>query len=348
MRALSLAIILAFPLFLGAACTPGRSNLAASDGGVWVSASDGEAWEQRSTIYKDRVSEKTISEVNIARFVFSPADPRKLFAISEKSGLWFSWNQGHFWDLVLPNTGVADIAIHPENPSRIYAAVGATVALSTDEGVTWKSVYTSDNPGILITSVALRPGRTATVYAATSIGDLLVSDDSGISWRVHASLGTGTTLTRMQFHPQRDQTMYALVSGRGLARSEDAGEHWSYFEEEFKPFAGANDPRGYALVPSGIVYASRYGLLRSLNHGEDWTSLPLISGPRDANIYSVAVNQENPLEIFYGTTSTLYHSLDGGFNWIPRPLPTTRTATELALYPGNSDMLFMGAGLSRR
>ena len=343
-----LAIVLAFSLFLGAACTPGGANFSLSDGGAWVSASGGATWEQRSTIYEDRISKKTINEVNIAQFVFSPADSRKVFAISEKNGLWFSWNQGYFWDLILPNTGVVDIAIHPENPNRIYAAVGAAVAVSSDEGVSWKSLYTSDNPSILITSIAVNPAHPATVYVATNVGDLLISDDFGVSWRVLASLGADVVLTRMQFHPQRNQTMYALAAGHGLARSQDAGEHWSYFEEEFESFVGASDPRDYVLIPSGIVYASRYGILRSLNQGQDWTSLPLISGPRDANIYSIEVNPENPLEVFYGTTSTLYHSLDGGFNWIPRALPTTRTAQALALYPDNPGVLFMGVGINKR
>ena len=334
---------------LGAACTPARSNLEA-DGGVWVSTDRGETFEQRSTIYEDRVSKKTIGEVNVARFVFSPADSAKMFAVSERSGLWFSWNQGFFWDLILPSTDVSDLAVHPENPSRLYAAVGSAVAVSQDEGVHWKSVYTSDNPGIAITSVAVNPSAPSTVYAATSIGDVLISEDSGTSWRVHASLGGGVQLLRMQFHPNRRDTMYALAPGKGLARSMDAGKTWSYFDEVFSPYTGTNDPRDFALIPSGVVYASRYGLLRSLNHGEDWVSLPLISGspPRDANVYSVAVNPTNPLEVFYGTTSTLYHSLDGGFNWIPRPLPSTRTARALALHPANPSVLFMGLSISRR
>ncbi|MDZ4221838.1 MAG: hypothetical protein U1C18_03090, partial [Patescibacteria group bacterium] len=186
-----------------------------------------------------------------------------------------------------------------------------------------------------------------TVYAGTSVGDLLISDDNGLSWRVHAALGSGVALSNMQFHPQRSQTMYALVPGKGLARSQDSGANWSYFEEAFAEFSGANDPRDYALIPSGVIYASRYGLLRSLNHGQDWVSLPLISGPRDANIYSLAVNPGNPLEVYYGTTSTLYHSVDGGFNWIPRSLPTTRAARELVLDPTNSNVVFMGASIAR-
>ncbi|MBI2637014.1 MAG: hypothetical protein HYW81_02370, partial [Parcubacteria group bacterium] len=191
------------------------------------------------------------------------------------------------------------------------------------------------------------PSNPDTVYAATNAGDLLVSDDNGISWRVHAALGAGTVLEKMQFHPQQPRTMYALAAGKGLARSEDAGAHWAFFTDAFSSFSGADDPRDYALIPSGIVYASTHGLLRSLNQGHDWTSLPLISSHQDANLYALAVNPQNPLEIFYGTASTLYHSLDGGFNWIPRQLPTTRRASSLAFYPADLRLLFMGVSLTR-
>lgn len=346
MRKIKLVFILFGAVLLGAACTP-RNVGSEPDGGVWVTSTNGEQWEQRSTIYEDKFSKKTMAEVNVKEFVFSPADPRKMFLVSRQAGLWFSWNQGYFWDLILPNSEVADLAIHPQNPSRLYAAVGSTIALSTDEGAHWRSTYTSDSPATLITSVAVNPGTPGTVYAATNSGDLLVSEDFGVSWRVHATLGPGIVLEKMRFHPSRPNTVYALVSGKGLARSEDAGENWSFFAEAFGAYPDANDPRDYALIPAGLVYASRYGLLRSLNQGKDWTSLPLISGARDANIYALAVNPGNPLEIFYGTTSTLYHSLDGGFNWIPRPLPSTRTAAALALYPKDPKLLFLGVRFPR-
>ncbi len=346
MTKITLALVLSATALLGAACTPG-SVASEADGGVWATSSGGEQWEQRSTIYEDRVSKKAITEVNAKKFVFSPADPRKVFLVSYGSGLWFSWNQGYFWDLVLPNSAVSDLAIHPENPERLYAAVGSTVAVSTDEGAHWRSTYSSDFTSTLVTSVAVDPKSPNIVYAATNAGDLLISDDNGISWRVHAASGAGTVLEKIQFHPQRPRTMYALARGIGLARSEDAGEHWTFFTDAFSSFSGADDPRDYALIPSGIVYASKYGLLRSLNHGQDWTSLPLISSFKDANIYALAVNPQNPLEIFYGTTSTLYHSLDGGFNWIPRPLPTTRGTSSLALYPADLKLLFMGVSLTR-
>ena len=341
-KLLSIAALL---VFLGAACTPGAVQTEA-DGGVWVTQNKGETWEHRSTIFADRTSKKTIGSIDIKEIIFSSDDPDKVFAISDRAGLWVSWNKGHFWDLILSNMHITDIAIHPDNPKVIYAAIGSTIVVSGDQGIHWRSIYTSDDSSILITSIVLNPNNPNILLAATDSGDILISEDSGTFWRIYSSLGS-VVLTDMEFHPTIQKTIYALVKGKGLVRSLDEGKNWEFFDEAFTEFAGTDDGRDFVLVPSGVVYASAFGLLRSLNHGKDWLELPLISGSHNANIYSLVVDPVNPLEVTYGTRSTLYHSIDGGFNWIPRMLPTTRTATELKIHPENPDLLYLGVSLAR-
>ena len=146
----------------------------------------------------------------------------------------------------------------------------------------------------------------------------------------------------MQFHPQKPDTIYAAIENVGLIRSLDDLKTWESFEEEFAEYDSSNVYRDFVLIPSGVVYASKHGLLRSLNHGKDWASLPLISGKNDSNIYALAVNPDNPLEIYYGTKSNFYHSIDGGFNWVPRTLPTTRTTSDILINPNNTDTIYMG------
>jgi photosystem II stability/assembly factor-like uncharacterized protein len=345
MTKIKLLLVTSALVFIGAACTPGSIENNA-DGGIWVSSDAGEEWEQRVVVHVDRRNNITISNLDIKKLVFSPGDSRKIFAVTERNGLWVSWNSGHNWDIILPNSHVADIAVDPKNTLRLYAAVNGDIALSKDEGITWSSAYTSDDPSITITSLELDIKNSNTIYAATSIGELLVSENAGVSWRVLSTISEQHAILRIEFHPTLKNTMYALVSKVGLARSRNNGNAWELFTETFSDFRGADEPRDFALILSGIVYASKFGLLRSLNQGRDWTALPLISGARDANIYSLTVNDNNPLEIFYGTKSTLYRSVDGGFNWIPRQLPTTRVATELVVHPEDKATLMMG--VSRR
>jgi len=334
-------IILAIPI-LGAACTPGQVRTL-NDGGAWVTMDKGETWIQKSTIFQDRINRKGIENVNIKKILFSPGNTHKIFAITKSNGLWVSWNDAQNWDQILINSNINDIAINPNNTRILYVAIGGNIAKSEDEGIKWKAVYTSNSKSIEITSIVLNPTKSNILYAATSEGDILISENNGISWREYTKVDG--ILKNMQFHPEEPKTVYAAIEGKGLMRSTDEAKTWESFEKEFKNFEASNIYRDFVLIPSGIVYASQHGLLRSLNHGKDWVSLPLISGKKDSNIYALAVNPDNPLEIYYGTKANFYHSIDGGFNWVPRTLPSTRTASDILINPDDTDMIYMGVKL---
>lgn len=331
-------------VFLGAACTPGSLGVS-DDAGVWLSLNRGERWEQKVLVYADRAGRKTIADVDIHQLVISPQDSRKIFALSREAGLWMSWNAGNNWDLILPASAVNDLIIQPNNAKVYYVAAGSSIVKTENEGDTFKAVYTSDQKTNEVTSLALHPKNTNLLYAGTSSGEILFSENAGVSWRVVTKLSG--TIQRLAVHPNANDIMYAAVGNLGLARSADQGKNWDYFTETFKEFTGANDYRDFVLVPSGIVYASRYGLLRSLNQGRDWTSLPLLSDKGNSNIYALAVNATNPLELYYGTRSTFYRSVDGGFNWIPRALPSTRAATAILISPAGADMIYLGVSRIR-
>ena len=336
MRKIKLFILVSAIAFLGAACTPGVGGVA-GDGGVWFSLNRGERWEQKVLIHADGASRQTINSLDFHKLVFSPQDSRKIFALSAQGGLWISWNAGNNWDLIISASGVNDIAIHPTQPRTFYVAVGASIAKTESDGDVFKAVYTNDQKLNEVASLALNPANPAILYAGTKNGQVLVSENSGASWREIAKLESA--VEKLAIHPAKPDIMYAGISGRGLAQSTDKGKNWKFFE--------ASEFRDFVLIPTGIIYASRHGLLRSLNQGQDWVNLPLISDKNDSNIYSLAVNPKNPLEIFYGTRSTFYRSLDGGFNWIPRSLPTTRASLSILINPDNQDMIYLGVGRVR-
>ncbi len=344
MRKTKLLIIVLSVTLLGAACTPTSLGVS-GDAGVWFSANHGETWKQKVLIYEDRTSRSTIADVDVHKLMVSSQDRRKWFALSRQSGLWFSWNGGNNWDLLLNATAVNDLAVDPRNQRVYYAAVGPSIAKTENEGDTFRAVYTSDQKTNEISSLALSPANPEWLYAGTNGGEILLSENAGVAWRQIGKLAGRAQ--KLAVHPNDADILYAGVAGRGLAQSVNRGKDWEYFTEAFKDFSGAGDFRDFALVPTGLVYASRFGLLRSLNQGKNWVALPLISGKQDSNIYALAVNQANPLELYYGTRSTFYRSLDGGFNWIPRQLPTTRAALSILLDPNNSDAIYMGVGRIR-
>ncbi len=336
MQKIKILISCASIFFLGAACTTSAIG-SRSDGGVWLSSDKGETWSQRVNIYSDRTIQKTISNVDVKKILFSPEDSRKIFALTEKNGLWISWNSGYNWDLILQNISIYDVAISRENPRKIYAAVGGNIAVSENEGIKWRSTYISDSPSAKITSITIDNKDPSIIYASTNMGNILISEDGGIFWRVWVDFDEGFVFQDMKFHPYEEGVLYAIEQKNGLAKSKDKGRTWEFFKID-------GLPRDYNFIPTGILYATSAGLFRSLNFGAEWTSLPLISGKNESNIYSIAANPSNPMEIFYGTKNTIYYSSDGGFNWIPRKLPTTWSAIEIIFNSENPEEIYLGAG----
>lgn len=338
-----LVLFLSF-IFLGAACTPGSLGVV-NDAGVWVSADQGEHWRQKVLVYGDRTTQKTISDVDIQKIVFSPQDSRKIFGLSRQTGLWVSWNAGNNWDSILSSQPANDLAIDPINPKIYYVAIGSSIAKTENDGDSFRAIFTNDKKTIEVNALAIRPDKTNIIYAGTSSGELMYSENSGATWRILTTLEAG--IKKLAIHPENVNILYAGISGKGLAQSVDGGKNWAYFTESFKNFSGTAEFRDFVFLPKGILYASRYGLLRSLNQGKDWVSLPLLSSKDDSNIYSLAINSKNPLEIYYGTRSTFYHSIDGGFNWIPRTLPSTRAAMAISIDPNNQSTIYLGVGSLR-
>lgn len=345
MQKIKLFLIALSLTFLGAACTPGSLSPSQPDGGIWYSLDKGENWQMRGLVFADSGGKKDLSDVDIKKLVLSPQDSRKLFAVSAGSGLWISWNAGNNWDLSLSAQDVNDVALHPADKKIFYVAVGTSIAKTANEGDTYRAVYTNDQKQNLVLSLALSSANPNILYAGTSLGEVLFSENAGVAWRQVAKLGG--RVEKLAVHPGRENLLYAGVAGKGLAQSANGGKDWGFFDEAFKDYQGINNFRDFVLTPTGLVYASQFGLLRTLDQGKNWTKLPLISSDRDSNIYALALNPKNPLEVYYGTRSTFYRSIDGGFNWIPRQLPSTRAATAILVDPENTEMVYLGVSRLR-
>jgi len=335
MKKIKLSIIAISLISFGIGCT-GISSIGQSDGGFWVSEDNGATWKSRSNIYADRTSQKTISGYDIKKIIFSPSDSRKIFAITEKNGLWISWNSGYNWDMLLSSPNINDIAIEKNNPKKIYAAIGGNIVSSDDEGIKWKTIYTSDTNLDAIISLAIDPDKQNIIYASSNKGVIMISENYGVSWKIHTNLDKTIILKNIKFHDFENNSMWAYDDRQGLAKSKDKGKTWEFLE-----IKGA--PRDYDLGKDAIIYASSAGLFKSSDFGKTWTELPLISGKNEANIYSVAINPKDGKEIFYGTKSVLYYSSDGGLNWITRSLPSSWAAGFIDVHQDYPKTVFLGA-----
>ena len=116
----------------------------------------------------------------------------------------------------LGNPGeLVDLALDPDDPTRIVATGGTGVITTTDEGATWTRLPADAD--ILAWPVA------DALYGFSADGEVAVSRDRGASWERVGDLGgepAAATATG------RDTLIVALHDGR-IVSSEDGGASWA-------------------------------------------------------------------------------------------------------------------------
>ena len=84
------------------------------------------------------------------------------------------------------------------------------------------------------------------------------------------------------------------------------------------------------------------GILKSVDNGDSWTKVELITSEKNASINALALNPKDAKELYYATKTTFYSSFDGGVSWMTRKLPSTRAGWRLLIRPDQPNVIFMG------
>ena len=208
----------------------------------------------------------------------------------------------------LPWTPVRDVAIHPTNPSQLFACID----LNSGGGL-----YVSNNSGDSWSPISLGTSHCRTYTFAPS--SHLIR---------YASFGTWTT------------------SG-GFYRTISGGSSWDpvgggYIDGTVT--AVAIHPTDPDIVLAGT---SEDGLYRSDDGGESWTHVSASSSLEDLDFYSVAFAPGNPTIAYAGGYYRVYRSGDSGATWAPVDTTFPRVegvyVGSLAIHPGDSSIVLLGA-----
>ena len=305
------------PVFDKYAMSIGALRVSAKDPNlVWVGT--GESWARNSVGYGDGVYKTTDGgdtwkrmglekTERIARIVIHPSRPDTvlvaatgpLFNDSPERGIYRTTDGGKTWTKTLyvdARTGGADVAMDPQNPEIVYAAMWSVRRQA------W--TFTSGGPG----------------------SGLYKSVDCGQTWRrLTAGLPAGE-LGRIGIavSPARASRVYAVVEAKSnaLYRSNDSGEHWvkgndSSNDVTWRPFYFANvvaDPK----LPER-VYKGGLTLSASEDSGTTFTRAGggRGSAPYHSDLHAVWVDPRNNEFIVIGTDGGVYLSLDRGNTWRP-------------------------------
>jgi len=344
----TLALIIGCLLFAGVGCISfqtGNTPSGGNDGGVFKTSDKGEIWAQKAAVSTSGKEAKSIGGLNVVFITQDPQDPNAIYIGTTDNGMFYSYDGGESWSQPsqLSRGKVSSVAVDPKDKCTIYATSSNTLLKSTDCSRTWDVTYLDARPERRTTVVAIDHFNSDIVWTATDGGDILKSFDAGKSW---ASVQTlKSPVLRLAMSVDDSRRLFAATQRSGLWRTTDGGDNWTDLSESYREFNGTNDFVDLALGisdPAVILHASKYGLIRSTDHGDTWESVELLTPPKSALVYTVALDPKDVNGIYYGTATTFYRSSNGGVNWIPKALPTTRTATALLVDSSNSNVLYMG------
>ncbi len=269
-----------------------------------------------------------------------------------------AWSASTFSGLKFRSVGpafftgrIADIAIHPEDESVWYIAVGSGgVWKTTNAGTTFDPVFDSQKV-FSIGCVTIDPNNPNRVWVGTgentggrhsSWGDgIYLSEDAGKSWK-NMGLKRSEHLSKIIVHPDNSNVVWVASQGplwskggeRGLYKSTDGGKTWKRTLGNDQ-WTGATDllidPRNperlycatwdrHRTVAAYMGGGPGSGLHRSEDGGETWTELK--SGLPSVNMGKIglAISPQQPDVIYAAIEEELrkggvYKSTDRGASW---------------------------------
>ncbi|NBC22831.1 MAG: glycosyl hydrolase, partial [Gammaproteobacteria bacterium] len=249
---------------------------------------------------------------------------------------------------------IADIVLHPEDPSTWYVAVGSGgVWKTTNAGTTWEPIF-DDQSSYSIGCITLDPNDPDTLWVGTGenvsgrhvgYGDgLYRSRDSGETWE-RMGLEASEHIGMIRIDPRDSDVIWVAAQGplwsaggqRGLYRSADGGETWEKLLGDDE-YTGANEVHLDPRDPD-VVYAVTWqrfrnvaalmnggpgsGIHKSEDGGETWRELTEGLPEEDMGKIGLAISPQDP-DVVYATielarrTGGFWRSEDGGETWEKR------------------------------
>ncbi len=286
--------------------------------GVYRSDDGGKSWRNTGLKYSE----------HIGRIAVDPRDSNVVYVAAQgplwgpggDRGLYKTTDGGKYWKKVLEiseNTGVADVAMDPANPSVLLAAAwqrrrhvwtlingGPESALykSTDAGATWRKV-TSGLPKEELGRIglAMSPAKPGMVYArveAANGGNAIYrSHDSGESWEKGAAFaGLPMYYGQIVADPRNADRLYVMDTYTQV--SDDGGKILRRHGDRAKHI----DTHTYWIDPKDnqfILAGCDGGVYESHDGGKIWIfkgNLPTVQ------FYNVTVDNSKPFYFIYGGT----------------------------------------------
>ena len=289
------------------------------------------------------------------------------------SGLYRRTEGSDTWEFcnAIGGTHVQAIAVHPTDPTIVYAATDKGLLRSEDRGTTWGCAVEAEGSEQMW-SVLFHPSDPRTVLTGTAPLGLHRSDDGGRTWKrmprpkiAERMVGAfPARVMRLAIAPQRPDVVWAGMEVNGAMRSDNGGESWTDLSEGLVGLShqphlesalltkdkaeGMLDVHAICVssaAPETPFIALRMGLFRGEARGMHWTDLNI--GQHAAHLRygrDIVVAPWNPNTLFAcvadsarGQAGRLYKSEDTGATWtqIDRGVSVNSTLMGVAPNPAN-------------
>jgi glucose/arabinose dehydrogenase/photosystem II stability/assembly factor-like uncharacterized protein len=270
--------------------------------------------------------------------------PGALYLGLRDNGIYTSADGGLTWSAgnggITATTAPVDIALDPQNRTRLFVATGSDGGWRTvDGGRTWERQIWSPTHAF-----AVHPQDSSVVYAATAAG-VLRSEDGGETF---GPSYTGAVDAHALAIANADpDVVYAGGEGGGdalLVRSGDGGASWSaavtLTEGTVEALAvhPLTESVAYAGVEDRSTLPSTAALYRTTDGGAGWTAV--YTGGFGA-VHAIAIDPEQP-DVLYATDDRqVLKSSDGGDTWMEVQSYAESNRNLLAVDPRMGDHLYL-------
>jgi photosystem II stability/assembly factor-like uncharacterized protein len=295
-------------------------------GEVWVTTDGGDSWMDRSAGLPGNPLNAVVYDGTRLLVGGGLLFGSQFVGLYESPDLGATWTALH--DQTWPVLVVEDIAVDPNDASRIFVAIdGGGVNRTTDGGLTWQ-IGIGGTQALAGRSIRFRPGNSQELFLGTSSlavfhstngGDTFVQSSEGISELDLFSIDANP------LDPVEIAVAFQGQNNGGVFSSADGGATWQL---ESAP------PTRYSAVrfaPDGTLYAissgpstvAQEGLYRREINGS-WTPLGPDQGPLfESDLDTMRFSRNNPNLLLLGGSDfgvagfegTVWRSTDAGAGW---------------------------------
>ena len=212
------------------------------------------------------------------------------------------------------------IAIHPDDPDRIFAGTSAgQLWLSQDGGRTWAPAGADlPFPGWVVSAPALRsqprrPRLWVALWGVWGSGHVAFSDDLGKTWVARAGGLPDEPVYTLALVPGREGHLYAGTRS-GVWGTVDGGVTWTRLTGDLPEVQKVTSLLVDPTQPDTVFAGTWRRVYRSDDGGTTWAGV-FEGMVLDSEVFSMTPIPERPGEIWATTCGWVYRTLDRGGHW---------------------------------